>query len=46
MYDHTADHPQRAHDQNMSFLTSYYKHIPDDRCEIFRRHGLMGYTKT
>lgn len=45
-YDHTADHPQHAHDQNIEFLQAYYKHTQTQPSEIFRWHGLMGYTKT
>jgi glycine/D-amino acid oxidase-like deaminating enzyme len=45
-YDHTADHPQQAHNQNIEFLQTYYKHAQTQSSEVFRWHGLMGYTKT
>lgn len=44
-YDRFAGHPDRAHQQNEQFLKRYYRDYPANNDFMFRRHGLMGFTK-
>lgn len=45
-YDRYAHQPERAHQQNERFLREYYALYPQGNEFHFRRHGLMGFTKT